>query len=181
VDPNGGNITMYFCMVPNYFERVNSGDFAVLALDLTPPFLSNLVERYFDNEDDNNINYTTLNGNQINNYGANVFNDNTDLIFYHFPIDPETPDKEFPFWNELEEGYSLFGSIGNYPQAEIQIDDEDHNCKNYWLVSGDDPYTYIPFSFNSNNDPWSGTPLANGDVFNFSLPSLSQMKVFKPI
>jgi len=174
-----GNITFFFCIVPNYFQRVSTGDFAVLAVDIgNIPYQVSHIFRHFDNEDDNNNNYATIDGNAINQYGGNSFSGgNTDLHFWHYSKDLENGYNRFPIIGaSLSKGYSLFGSINGYDHALIQTDDEDHNCLDWADANIWDPtvpganwqgYTYYP--------TWYSSP----GVFNFVNQSLTQLDVFK--
>lgn len=179
-----GNMTFYYCLVPNNFKRLHQGHFGVLATNLGAYEIGvTLWDRTFDTEDDNNINYAKLGPNSITSYGPNMFTysipgkvpgEDMRLFFAYYPFKDNI--LEFPYYG-IE--YSVFGSIAGYSHAEVQTDDEDTDCFNTtfernhttsgtWLSRGYDPYSGM----------W-GQPAVAVGCFNFDLLSLSQFHVIK--
>src|SRR5690606_3682682 len=101
--------------------------YAAVALDTYCPKDSYRFERYFDNEDSDNKNWTTgtLRATTQDKYG-------TRMRFCLFLPYPDTPVSPFP---DLGFSYGVFGSPEFFdgrgqPRGWIYTDDEDSNNKN---------------------------------------------------
>ena len=144
-----GNITLRFCLVPkNLFSASKYYQYAVLSLDYG---WENMIERYFDNEDDNNDNWIKLNGTRLsssevqNELGNGISQTgNTRLCFYVYNQNISSGATSFP---NLGIHYGVLGYFGTGSKGWIYSDDEDSNNANKCWYN----WYYIP---KSGNEDW---------------------------
>ncbi|MBN2668342.1 MAG: hypothetical protein JXR60_03850 [Bacteroidales bacterium] len=143
------NVILKFCIIDdlddmNIFRRTEY-DYATLMIDWDGG-ISDLVIRLFDNENDGNINYVSLNGEEITGwYGSNnYFGENTRLVFSFFPKTSYSPHS-LPY---IGFNYGILGRFGS-KQGYIYFDDEDDDADFWdfeygnenWLLYDIDPET----------------------------------------
>ncbi len=125
-----GNIQLYFCVVNDaYFVRTPS-NYAVLTLTAGLPDGVSRINRYFDNEDSGNGNFTTLNGSSYTGWhGDCYFGTDTQLSFYFYNSKSDGPG--FP---NLGISYGVLGNFGT--SGYLFSDDEDSGNSNWCKWSG---------------------------------------------
>lgn len=137
------NIRLKFCVVNNaYFERTNV-DFAILRITSDKPAGINIIERYFDNEDNSNANSVSYNGNNISGWlGPNHFGGNTRLSFLYYP------KRYANDWPNLGISYGVLGRFGSN-QGYIHSDDEDRKNANWCYM---DKWTGYSWDYQPSGD-----------------------------
>ena len=129
-----------------YFYRTNV-DYAILNLSTNLPYGVSAIRRYFDNEDNNNVNWTKLNGSNISGwYGDCHFGSNTRLSWYYYPKTTSSSP-----WPTLGLTWGVLGRFST--QGSIYFDDEDRNNINWCYLEKWNDNTYTWDSGYSGNIP----------------------------
>ncbi|MCX7985324.1 MAG: hypothetical protein N2662_00095 [Bacteroidales bacterium] len=147
--PGGRNAYLKFCIVDAYyFTHIIGINYAILHLGGNIPGGVSAIVRYFDNEDDDNINWAYLDGKEIPKgtwYGQSWFEYNTRMGFLYYPSVNAFGNSSFP---NLGISYGVFGSIGAN-RGYIHTDDEDSRNSN-WC------FKYV---YNKNNGTYTKTDI----------------------
>jgi hypothetical protein len=153
------NVHLMFCMVDgwNFVKKANK-TYAVLALDGGALSGDNVIQRYFDNEDEDNENKAYKDGVLIASasdpeyIGNCIMGSDSKLVFVYFP-QGGTDTSPFPYFSGIS-SYGVLGTFGFYA-GSIHTDDEDDNNAN-WLqtwIWNPSTYKHVITTYYSGTSP----------------------------